>query len=304
MVERFKSKFAQEHEKTHLQEILDRQCLEANEEARAERNGKPRSLYASDYGACMRKVWMQFFPEEFEQEKPDARVIRIFNNGDAVHIRLSSYLKRELDIDFRDELNVPRDELDVHGRCDGICTVRDQAVVVEFKSINKDYVSEPKEEHIGQVTWYMEMFRMLRRDLREDFGFAEDDTVVEEDLIGQVSLSGRTLESLDHVERWLLLTQGEIAGEIIYESKPTNHTFHFSVPYSEDRAKKVRTYFEALKWHVENKQMPRVNYNAGKYPCSWGYGMKAGRCPFYQYCWGEKAGEVPQKLINIGSKTT
>ena len=206
---------------TSLKKVIDKQSIEWNNARVMERAGKKRSMYASDYGQCMKKTWFQFFPEEYPTGDFDPRTLRIFHNGENVHERLSEYLRKETALKFRDEIDVPRDELDVHGRCDGICVVNEQAVVVEFKSINRASVFEAKEEHKGQVTWYMLMWKKLREDLKEDFGFKRDAFVVEKDFIGVTSESGRTVDDLDDAERWILFTQGDIVGEVIYESKQT-----------------------------------------------------------------------------------
>ena len=274
MVERFE---LGPKKKTRLQMIIDDQTVAENKERQKVRT----SAYASDYGSCMRKTFFQFFPQEYPQPDFEPRLLRVFANGNDVHERLGSYLKRQTEIDFRDELDVPQDELNVHGRCDGICTIDGQAVVVEFKSINKEFVESARDEHVGQLTWYMSMFKKLRQQLKEDFGYKEFDSLSEEDLVGVTSLSGRTLESMSHVEKWLLLTQGEIRGEIIYESKQTNELYHFPLDYDEDRAQKVRLWFQQLNWHVKDKTVPKVFYEPNRFPCSWG----SGRCPFYKECW-------------------
>lgn len=274
------TRFTVERKKdSKLKMIMDEQTV-----AIASENPKVRSsMYASDYGQCMKKVWFQFFPDDYPQEPLDPRVLRIFANGNDVHERLGSYLKRVPELDFHDEINVPRDDLDIHGRCDGICTVDGAAMVVEFKSINAKVVYEAKDEHIGQLTHYMQMFRDLKFKLLEDFGF-KTDNVSEADVQGVVSLSGRTIEELDHVERWLLFSQGELRGEIIYESKQTNETVHFPLDYDSDRAAKVRLWFEQLHYHVQNKVCPAVKYDRKKFPCSWG-DTAAQRCAYYKECW-------------------
>jgi len=276
----------EEKTRTYLHEVLDKQSVLANQEKQRLRT----AMYASDFSSCLRKCWFQFFPEQYPSDGLiDARTARIFENGNAVHTRLGGYLKREEGLDFHDELDVPRDELEVHGRCDGICRVNEQAIVVEFKSINKDEMGEPKSEHIGQVLWYIGMMRILRQDLREDFGLVEGEMVDEDDLKFE-SASGRTWETMSVMERWLLTTQGEIKGEIIYESKGTQEITAFSVEFNESSFKEIRLWFEQLKWHVENKEMPRVNYYPSKFPCSWGSEFKknSGKCQFYGRCWGGK----------------
>ena len=246
---------------TKLKAIINKQTIEENEAMRAHRAGKARSMYASDYGQCMKKTWFQFFPEDYPIEDFSPRTLRIFHNGEAVHERLSKYLSREEQLQFLEEVDVPRDDLEVHGRCDGLCFVAPNAVVVEFKSINRATVSAPKPEHLGQITWYMAMWHMLRQQLQEN--------------------PPAHLE--DHEK---IVLSGPIKGEIIYESKQNQETYHFAVELNEDRYQKVRLWYKQLQWHIETKRLPIVNYEQNKFPCSWGRGSTQGACPYYAQCWG------------------
>ena len=281
-----RTKGFEEMKKTKIHVFLDEGVRKKAREKSLERGDKSRTLYASDFGFCMRRTWYQFFPQEYPVEEADARVLRIFDNGDDVHVRLGGYLKMAPEIDFREEIDVPRDELEVHGRCDGICTVDARATVVEFKSINKKVMTEPKEEHVGQLMWYLSMWRRLRKELNEDFGFEEGDVLTEADVVGE-SASGLMLQDLDGIQRWLLFTQGEIQGEIVYESKPTQDFFTFPIEYDPEQEAKVRQWFVALKWFIENRHRPPVKYDGGKYPCSWGQGSAYAQCPFFKYCYGD-----------------
>jgi hypothetical protein len=203
-------------------------------------------------------------------------------------MRLGGYLKRDEAISFVDEVEVPRDELDVHGRCDGICVVEGRAVVVEFKSINKEVVDIQKEEHTGQLMWYLGMFKRLRQELKEDFGYGEFDPVDIEDFAGEIGASGRTFDDLTLVDRWLLSTDGEIRGELIYESKVNNSIFSFNVEFDEAQYAQVRGWFEQLKAFIDNHQLPPRRFNPSQFPCSWaGRGGSGGRCPYWGVCWGE-----------------
>jgi hypothetical protein len=269
---------------TPLKLLIDRLTVEHNDFLRSHRAGRARTLYASDYGQCMRKVWFQFFPDLFPVGELDSRVLRIFHNGEAVHDRLSAYLRRELSLDFVDELDVPRDSLDVHGRCDGVCVVDNQAVVVEFKSINRSVVSSPKPEHVGQLLWYMAMWRLLREQLRAEFRLAPGVVASPVLLSGVVGCSGRTVDSLSFDESWVLFTSGDIVGELIYESKQTQETFHFPVLFSEDKFSVVRSWFESLKSFVDSGVMPVVSYDRSRFPCSWGRGSSFSRCPYFDIC--------------------
>ena len=298
MVKRFDSSTMEPVKESAVKSIIDKQSVESAKQDRKVRT----ALYASDYGQCQRKVWFQFFPEDFP---PDAdhtpRMYRIFANGNDVHVRLSRYLNRETEIEFVEEVNVPRDELDVHGRCDGICTIDNQATVVEFKSINLKEVEEPKTEHQGQLMWYLHMFMKLRKDVKEDFGFAPDDVVVIDSMAGEVGLSGTLFEDLNRVEKWLMASHGPVRGEVIYESKHTQEIFAFPIDYDEGKAKAIEQWYGQVKQYVDAKNIPPVRYKAGSYPCSWGWGKNRGTCQYFETCWGKNAiGADPETGLRAG----
>lgn len=277
---------------TLVKDVIDRMSVAKNLERQKVRS----SLYASDYGQCPRKVFLQFFPEEFPPDSGiDGRTARVFENGNKVHERLGEYLKMAPGLEFVDEVNVPRDDLDVHGRCDGVITVDDGVVVLEFKSINKTCVDEPKEEHVGQVTWYMFQFTRLREELRGEFEVSEG--VPDIGVMSRVSLKGRSFIDLTALEQRLLLSQGDVTGEVIYELKGNQQTVHFPVEYDVRSVEKVRSWFEGVKTHVEKRLVPVVKYASNRFPCAWGFGANQGRCSYFEYCHGER-----QELLQLGPR--
>jgi CRISPR/Cas system-associated exonuclease Cas4 (RecB family) len=251
-------------------------------ERQKERGDKPRTLYASDYGQCPRKVWYQFFPAEFPGEDIDPRTVRIFQNGEDVHTRLAEYIRRS-GVIFLEELDVPRDELNVHGRCDGVAMIKGKFTVVEFKSINLADVSEPKSEHQGQLMWYMHMWEQFRVQLREEFSIVEGLSVEEGDLKGLMGQGGRGTDALSTIEKMLLVSIAPVCGEVVYESKQTQEIFAFQVVLDQELIVKVQRWFEHVAWHVEHKKMPEVRYSRTKFPCRW----STGACQFYDVCWGK-----------------
>ena len=284
MVERFKPDYKCGAE-TFLKKVIDTECVEMAKETKKVLG----SLYASDYGQCMRKIYHQFFPNEYAKAEFGPRLIRIFQNGDSVHERLSAYLHRNKSIQFIEEVDVPRDELDVHGRCDGLCVVESQLVVTEFKSINRTSVYVAKEEHLGQVTWYMGMWRMYREALRGRLGFGTDGSRAI--TVQEIEGLGEQFDELADFEKLMLLTQGEVQGEIIMESKQSQEIFAFPVIWNEDRFKKVKLWFQQLDWHVKNKIIPKVNYDQNKFPCRWAIGKKTeGQCDYFDTCYPNGSG--------------
>jgi hypothetical protein len=187
-------------------------------------------------------------------------------------------LRRDDDLGFIEEIDIPRDELDIHGRSDGLCMVNDQFVVVEFKSINRSNVVAPKEEHQGQITLYMMMWDIYRKQLRKLLGLGEDE-------VPPKDFDIEHMQKLTREEKMLVCSQGPIKGELIYESKQTQAVFCFPVDLEPDRVKKVRLWFEQMKWHIENEVVPENRNNAEKFPCKWGRGSTEGKCAYYDICW-------------------
>lgn len=256
--------------------LIDIGVIHKDEEKRVARGDKARSLYASDYGQCQRKVWFQFFPEKFPMEQVEPRTLRIFQNGDSVHERLSDYMRRS-GVLFVEEQEVPRDELDVHGRCDGIAMIMGRFCVVEFKSINAAEVSSAKSEHQGQLMWYMHMWEEFRKQLRAEVGL-EETSVEFEDLDAVAEKQGREFSL---VEKMLICSVGPVCGEIVYESKQTQEIFTF--PYELDDAliAKVRGWFQQVAQAVKEEKVPDVRYSPSRYPCRW----STGGCPYWDVCW-------------------
>ncbi|MBR9700901.1 hypothetical protein GOV11_03485 [Candidatus Woesearchaeota archaeon] len=282
MVKRFVTKKGGEI--TPFKIILDEQSVAWNEARNRERGDRPRTLYASDYGACMKKIWCQFFPKKFPTEPFPPRLLRIFHNGESVHERLAQYLHNS-ELTFLEEVDIPRDDLDVHGRADGLAMQSGRFHVLEFKSMNVRSVYVVKEEHEGQCMWYMHMWENLRLDLRDEFGFKDPDVAYEEDEIKTFNSDlGRKYDELTIVEKMLLLSNGPVKGEVIVESKQTQEIFAFPIELDQGKIAKVRKWFEQLAWFVEMEKMPTVRYDKKRFPCSGSW----GKCSYYDVCYGKE----------------
>jgi len=272
-----------------FKEIIESKSKEFNDS-----KGKVRTaMYASDYGSCQRKVWYQFFSDKFPPERITGKLARVFANGDDVHFRLSAYLADDRALEFEREIGVPRNHLEVHGRCDGMTLHKGQATIVEFKSINKKVVEAIKLEHEGQLMWYLGMWEAKRLELRKEFGIEENDIVVDvEFLIGHT----RTGRDLSSAEKKLLRSNGPVKGEVIYECKPTQDVFSFPVAFDELKFKEVQEWYRQLKWYVEAGIRPRVRYLRTKFPCDW----FTGKCQYYDICHGEGANQGD--IVILGRK--
>ena len=139
--------------KRPVTELLDKAIIE-NQEVK-----ERVSLYASDVFQCPRKIVFDFKNESNGKDKFDANTLRIFDNGNSVHERLLKYFK-QAGIFVDSEVDIPRDELDIHGRLDCLYRYGSELRVAEFKSINLPFVGKPKEEHEAQLMIYLHYLKL------------------------------------------------------------------------------------------------------------------------------------------------
>ncbi len=118
-------------------------------------------FYVSDVGKCPRALYFHF--KDVPRERPDPRVLRIFDEGEYTHRRLLSVLY-SLGIVQASEVHTPPDDL-VHGRADAIVTLEGEPYVVEFKSsagYKFSKLKKPREDHVDQTQLYMHYFNIPR----------------------------------------------------------------------------------------------------------------------------------------------
>ena len=120
-------------------------------------HGQINYFYASSVFQCPKKIFYDF---KLGHAKFSSQTCRIFDNGEAVHERLSKYLRASKKIRLQEE--TPIDPIiigdsSIHGRIDGHVTFKDTGKehLLEFKSINLDSVASPKKEHVAQLMLYM-----------------------------------------------------------------------------------------------------------------------------------------------------
>jgi len=90
-------------------------------------------------------------------QKFESRILRIFDNGHAVHDRLQNYLT-DIGILKQSEVPVDNKECEIRGHTDGIVEINGVKGILEIKSMNANqFLSsyEPKPEHLIQVNIYM-----------------------------------------------------------------------------------------------------------------------------------------------------
>jgi hypothetical protein len=85
------------------------------------------------------------------------KILRVFDNGHAVHRRLLGYLE-EIGVLKESEASVQNEEYEIVGNADGIIMIEGQRGVLEIKSMNSRGfygAYEPKPEHLVQINIYM-----------------------------------------------------------------------------------------------------------------------------------------------------
>ena len=118
---------------------------------RASRCFHPSSLHRS-----AEDLFRLYF-EGDDSEEFEPRVLRIFDNGHAVHERLQSYLGAA-GVLLQAEVPIYNAEFEIVGHTDGIVEVGGSKGILEIKSINSQGfygLFGPKPEHIIQLNAYM-----------------------------------------------------------------------------------------------------------------------------------------------------
>ena len=132
-----------------------------------ERTINREHFYVTDAGSCPRAIYYAFLHSD-RYEPLEPRVYRIFDNGDGVHHRITSYLD-ELKLRRAVEVPVCLKKPYVSGRLDAIIELNGKSAIVEIKSINHygfTQLREPKEKDIFQLQLYLYMTRLRHNVLR------------------------------------------------------------------------------------------------------------------------------------------
>lgn len=133
----------------------------------------------------------------------DSRILRIFDNGHAVHERLQTYLERA-GILLQAEVPVESKEYEILGHTDGILQIGKVKGILEIKSMNANtfYSSyDPKPEHLIQVNIYMFCTGIDRACLLYE---CKDDQALKEFFVKQdPEILNPVLSKIQHVQECL-----------------------------------------------------------------------------------------------------
>ena len=111
----------------------------------------PSSLHKS-----AKELYHHYLEGDNNQDFPP-RILRIFENGDAVHDRLQTYLEKA-GVLLQAEVPIENEEYEIIGHTDGILEISGVKGILEIKSMNANTfysTYEPKPEHIIQINIYM-----------------------------------------------------------------------------------------------------------------------------------------------------
>ena len=118
-------------------------------------------FYISDAGKCPRALYFQF--KKVPRKQPNPRILRVFDEGDYIHMRLMSVLF-SLGVAKAVEVSIPPREL-IHGRADAIVVFDNTPYVLEIKStsdFNFRKLKKPQPYHLKQLQLYMHYFKIAK----------------------------------------------------------------------------------------------------------------------------------------------
>jgi len=138
-----------------LKELIDK-FYEENQ-----RNKEQTRFYVTDAGKCPRAVFFRF--KNVPREPVEARIMRIFENGEHIHRNIFNILYR-LRIGVTTEIPIPSQEI-ISGRADAILCINNENYVLDIKSMNSMIfrkLVEPKEENVYQIQLYLHYFNIKK----------------------------------------------------------------------------------------------------------------------------------------------
>ena len=138
-----------------LKELIDKYYQDKRDER------DKNKFYISDAAKCPRQIFFKF--KKAPRKEMEPRILRIFAQGDYIHLRLMRDLF-SLGIVVASEIKIPPKE-DISGRADAIVRFNNELYLVDFKSVNSSILrgmEEAKEDHILQIQLYLHFFNLKK----------------------------------------------------------------------------------------------------------------------------------------------
>ena len=201
-------------------------------------------IHPSSLGYCIRKpVFDTMYIPTFSE--PDPRILRVFDNGHAVHNRLEKYFDG-CEILIQPELVLDYAPLNISGRTDSLIRINNVYSLVEIKSMKDSSFTwmvrqgKPSESFYNQIQLYMFLINCL------------------------------------YQEQYGLIT----TGWILCENKDTQHMKGYAVWYDEATIQKLISDIILVNKCVVSGNIPHVEHDHTKFPCRW----DGGGCDYYEFC--------------------
>ncbi len=140
-----------------LKDLIDEFYLDRHKDRKKTR------FYISDAGKCPRSVFFKF--KNAPKEEMEARILRVFDHGDYIHMLIMKSLFNLRGIHVvSSEVDIPPKKI-IGGRADAIISDGKQLYVVDIKSMNSMIfrsMETPKPENIDQLQLYLHFFKIKK----------------------------------------------------------------------------------------------------------------------------------------------
>ncbi len=173
-----------------LKELIDQFYLDS------QKNRERTRFYITDAGKCQRATFFKF--KNAPRKAIEARILRLFDHGDYIHMLIMKALLSVRDIQVvTSEVSTPPKEF-ISGRADAIISDGKQLYVLDIKSMNSMIfrnLKSPKEDNIDQIQLYLHSFKIkkgillyVNKDTQELKEFLVDyDTARAKRLLGELA---------------------------------------------------------------------------------------------------------------------
>ena len=280
------------------------------------------SFYASELGDGDRKLVYKFFADVVGSKSPlTGQNVRVFDNGDYVHLRYLDYLKRlgallsyeqpikknqaelegwsELDIDQAKDDGSLEAIWKVSGRYDQIIDLNVIKAYLEGEDVWSDFLGKNYDPHIfktattdtvtGEVTEEKEEVRWFPKE-----GYEPDQVLLDIKSMNEWGYKA-VFEKNNHEDIAGYYDQLTYYGTqlgiqktaLLIEDKAKNRLGVVPVEPTEDRLAKIKEKLSRIHEHVRNRTVPEERCEGAKrtkFPCMW----STGQCEFYSHCWNEQ----------------
>lgn len=229
-----------------------------------EKKGKADVILFSPYliGKCSRHAAYKLlgYPDE-----PDARTLKIAENGDAMHERYQRLLS-SMGYLIYPEYKIKDEELHVYGRTDGLMVINDELVLLELKSCGiYDFqqmasTGQPRSDYADQLMLYMHLTGVKK---------------------GIILVECIITERKGHIKMAPPREDEFYASDFLLE---------FHLKYNQEHADRVVRKVKRILELIEKGILPEREFSKDSFDCRY--------CPFHDYCWlGAELTEEEKALL-------